>query len=269
MEEKRGVIAARKVAVLIKGRYSVPCRSSQTWGTDEKFAVRWSGIVEICRTLDRDKADYKAYFELRGVAREAWFVIEVSGGQAKALKPKTSARVSPPALKTLKQCQKELADAERELKEKPEVIRRIMRNNLQITSRYGPRTYRRAEKRKFGRALAVLMADLKKFKNAVPTDLTVPQSVNDYKRLDSVFGFKVLRVSKMDTREKERGYWETLLLNHGGHYVKKEQDARQNFGYNGTVMSTFRAWQNARIDAEYWREMVRLVQSNEQPQERN
>jgi hypothetical protein len=242
------------------------------------------GLISICRSLERQGMKYETVIERRSArslanAPSVMVQLTIRGisaprrGKVRALK--TAPKVEAPK-QTQAQRERELTLAIKHLSHCRERLKENLKGrhapeSLRSYARQGESLETIAKHRKIGRAVARIIA---RHRTRDPWQITK----QDYADLDQALGARVIRVSQLDTRGRDRGYLPTIIKNYAcGYYcVDKARpeapEARENLGFVGCAPfyapgeSEYNPIQNfilACADVEYWQELVRLGRERE------
>jgi hypothetical protein len=160
---------------------------------------------------------------------------------------------------TVEQCRKRHAAALKDIECNRNAFAEHIRGGLVVDgngrkwSRYDHEVSQR--QRMFGRGLSRILAAHKRPGLILGNPSNWTPDKADYAALDQLLGYKALRSSNMVHREKEHGYWPTIVSRYGGGEMregKREPWTPESYDYA-------RALDMAKADAEFWRECELLA----------
>jgi len=250
--------------------------------------AHWHAFAAHCRSLARDGLQYR--ITLQPFAARPHILIEASGIIGRRKPPARSNGL--PALVTEQQATKRLADAEALLKERRWDLARKWGWWRQETYQreYDPAAVKM--RRTFGRWLAGRLArrcgcrgTRRDYEQTM--DGLVP-NLSDYKSADETFGRRIPRLSELPLHDRERRGWVRSIAQGLGVYwgwrtPKTEPDPGVPYALDSDdetprlapaawverflarpgiqiELSELAAYRRAKVDVEYWREMLRLLE---------
>ena len=266
--------------------------SIQAWrGNYPPPYAHWSAFVAHCRSLARDGLQYRV--TVKPYAARPHILIEASGiiGRRKVSKPANGL----PALLTPEQAQRGLTEA---LKDQAVWARHLAskwgwwRTREGYNYGYAAGVEERKRSRKFGHWLADRLARRRGCRGArggyLQTADHFTPNLGDYKSADQTFGRHIPRVSQLSKSEREgRGWVRAIAGRLGIHWGWRETKREPDLGVPYALrddetprlaradwverflarqkpasyldVSELTEYRRARVEVEYWREILRLL----------
>lgn len=227
----------------------------------ERHKRCWHAFASTCRSLARDGLRYWVEWSL-GEDRPK-VTIHAEGRMKRRKWKPAKVSLGPSEPLTAEQCRKRARQSHASLG----VLKDHFANKL-ARWRYSPDCYFRSyqhtddveRRRKLGRVLAVICAMGKRGRMVGGLQHIIPTKA-DYRLLDEVMGFKVLRLSDLNTHQAERGYFESIVRK----YAMGSLDPRQTVEdqISPLDLPLHRQIAEARADVEFWRECELLAETRE------
>lgn len=234
---------------------------SRIWHEEEER--KWHSFLFICRSLVADGLQYRVVLERIGER----VALTVRAWGRPLLRPlqKRKAPASLPSPLSKVQCQARLEEARKDLAFCYLHVRTWMQENVSPSSCF-PRgsvtTSESRERYRIGRAIAKIIA---RYGTAEPLRF----AAEDYAELDLAAGRRALRASELSAQQKEVGYLPTIARVYAGCWAPKRVGARSPRSTPAVSSASTRNLIHdclaARIDREYWEEMVRLCELKKNP----
>ena len=236
------------------GRYMLKMDvESRGWQLDN----RWSRLLAVCRSLDRDGLEYRAE-----VNPDALTVTIVAWGKAKVRRARALKLAAQPKPLTWEQCCKRAVAAEHDRQTILRHLRERMKSQIEVSwwranwrrcSEYDWTPERRATRAKVG----ALVAQIVSARRARSMSGWYSPSNAEYAILDEVMGFRVTRSSELGTHDREKDYMIWFVNRYASGHVRHSK-VEPEPAKRAPQPTIFEEYALAKADLEFWRELERL-----------